>query len=83
MKKAKSRQLDEQKKHLLIYISLLVASIFIVLRNPEGLWLPIGLTVGIVVDQILFIKKKKQDAKSALRAADAEQTNSAPIDKLP
>ena len=71
MKKRKSIELDDQKKHLLIYLSLLAAAIFIAIQNPEGLWLPIGLTVGIVIDQFSIIKRKKTDAKSVVVEAES------------
>lgn len=81
MKKRKSIELDEQKRHLLIYLSLLVAAIFITVQNPEGLWLPIGLTVGIVIDQLSIIKRKKQDAKSVVVAAESVKSDSETTDK--
>jgi len=83
MKKWKDIELDEQKKHLLIYLSLLVAAIFIAIGNPEGIWLPIGLALGIVVDQVLFFKKKKENAKNVVSVAPTEKENDLPIDRLP
>jgi len=81
MKKRKDIELDEQKKHLLIYLSLLAAAIFIAIGNPEGIWLPIGLALGIVVDQVLFFKKKKENAKNAVSVADTEKEDSEPVEK--
>lgn len=80
-KKWKDIELDEQKKHLLIYLSLLAAAIFIAIGNPNGLWLPIGLALGVVADQILFIKKKKENAKNAISVADSEKEDSETVDK--
>ncbi len=81
MKKWKDIELDEQKKHLLIYLSLLIAAIFIAIGNPDGIWLPIGLALGIVVDQVLFFKKKKENAKNAVSVADTEKEDSEPVEK--
>ncbi len=80
-KKRKSIELDEQKKHLLIYVSLLAASIFITIGNPEGLWLPIGLTVGVIIDQILLKKKKKEDAKNTMSLDAGEKVGDETINK--
>ena len=81
MKKWKDIELDEQKKHLLIYLSLLIAAIFIAIGNPDGIWLPIGLALGIVVDQVLFFKKKKENAKNAVSVAPTEKEDSEPVEK--
>ena len=80
-KKRKSIELDEQKRRLLVYLNLLAAAVFITIHNPEGLWLPIGLTVGIAVDQILFLKKKKEDAKNAISLDANEKVNDETIGK--
>jgi 1,4-dihydroxy-2-naphthoate octaprenyltransferase len=81
MKKWKDIELDEHKKQLLIYLSLLAASIFIAIGNPSGIWLPIGLALGIVVNQILYIKKKKEKAKNAVSVADSEKEDSETADQ--
>lgn len=65
MKNKKKRvELNEQQKHLLIYVSLLAAGIIITVGHPEGLWLPVGLALGLVIDQFLIFKKKRENAKN-------------------
>lgn len=78
--KRKHVELDEQKKHLVIYSSLLAAAIFITIGNPEGLWLPIGLAVGIIFDQFFFFKKKRENAKNKLDVNTSEKDNDETIE---
>ena len=71
MKNKKKRiELNEQQKHLLIYVSLLAAGIIIVIGHPEGLWLPIGLAVGLIIDQFLIFQKKRENAKNPVSRTD-------------
>lgn len=70
--------LDEQNRRLLIYLSLLAAAIFIAIRNPDGLWLPIALAVGIAVDQLLAFRSKRRGEKTSQAEADRESKTSPP-----
>ena len=73
MKNKKKRiELNEQQKHLLMYVSLLAAGIIIVIGHPEGLWLPVGLAVGLVIDQFLIFKRKRENAKTPVSHVDTK-----------
>lgn len=69
MKKEKKHiYLDERSKRLLIYLSLLAGAIFLGIQNPDGLWLSIGLGVGILyglANDWIFHRKKDETQKQA------------------
>lgn len=62
-KQRKKVELDERQKRLLLYVSLLIGSIFFAIWDPSQLWLVIGLGVGIVyglANDWIFNKKKQE-----------------------
>lgn len=42
-------EMSEPQKRLYMYVVLLIASVFFAIGNPQGLWLPVGLGIGLVV----------------------------------
>jgi hypothetical protein len=79
-KERKAIYLDERNKRLLIYISLLAAAVFIAIQDPHGIWLSIGLSVGILyglASDWIFNRKKKKQSSEQLPESPAKIEESA------
>lgn len=63
MKKGFSVVMDERKKSLLIYICLLIGSLFFAVGHPEQAWLSVGIGVGIVAAVFIEIFRRNTPKK--------------------
>ncbi len=77
MKKRQPAEISEEKKRLLIYLSLLAAAVFFAIQNPAQSWLAIGLGIGLAVaygpQGIRWLKNRKENGKTV--AGQPDQTD--------
>jgi hypothetical protein len=74
-KERKKREFDDRSKRLLLYLSLLIAAVFLGIYNPEGLWLAIGLGAGILYGLLsdwVFSRRGKAENANKLSTEKSE-----------
>ncbi len=74
----KKPQIDERKKRLLVYLSLLAAAVFIGIFNREGLWLAVGLGAGILIALVIDLAGSRR--KSAEKPSGFSTKNSETVE---
>jgi len=77
-KERKHVYLDDRTKRLMVYLSLLCAAVFFGIKDPNGLWLSIGLSGGILYglasDWIFNRKKKSNKEDNGKNSTEISQT---------
>jgi len=77
-KERKHVYLDDRTKRLMIYLTLLFAAVFFAIQDPNGLWLSIGLSCGILYglasDWIFNRKKKSNKEDNGKNSTEISQT---------
>ncbi|WP_312695481.1 hypothetical protein [Caproiciproducens sp.] len=76
MKKRQPVEMSEEKKRLLIYLSLLAAAVFFAIQNPAQSWLAIGLGIGLAAaygpEGVRWLKNRKENEKTIPEQPDQE-----------